>query len=49
MLSKHIGIFITGGIAAYKVPNLIRMLIKAGHEVQVAMTPAAGAFVTAQT
>lgn len=49
MLHKHIGIFITGGIAAYKVPNLIRMLIKAGHEVQVAMTPAAGAFVTPQT
>ncbi|WP_125706980.1 bifunctional phosphopantothenoylcysteine decarboxylase/phosphopantothenate--cysteine ligase CoaBC [Lacticaseibacillus porcinae] len=49
MLHKHIGVFVTGGIAAYKVPNLIRMLIKAGHEVQVAMTPAAGAFVTSQT
>ena len=49
MSHKHIGIFVTGGIAAYKVPNLIRMLIKAGYEVQVAMTPAAAAFVTPQT
>lgn len=49
MTHKHIGIFVTGGIAAYKVPNLIRMLIREGHDVQVAMTPAAKAFVTAET
>ena len=37
---------VSGGIAAYKTPDLVRKLIKAGMEVQVVMTPAASAFVT---
>lgn len=36
---------ITGGIAAYKAPELVRQLIKAGHEVQVVMTHGAQQFV----
>lgn len=35
-----------GGIAAYKAPELVRAFIAAGHEVRVATTPAAKAFVT---
>lgn len=49
MTSQHIGIFITGGIAAYKTPQLIRELLRAGAEVRVAMTPSASAFVTEET
>ena len=37
---------VTGGIAAYKAPLLVRALVKAGAEVQVVMTPAAHEFVT---
>jgi phosphopantothenoylcysteine decarboxylase/phosphopantothenate--cysteine ligase len=37
---------ITGGIAAYKTPALVRALVKAGAEVQVVMTPAAHDFVS---
>jgi phosphopantothenoylcysteine decarboxylase/phosphopantothenate--cysteine ligase len=40
---------VTGGIAAYKIPLLIRLFKKSGAEVQVIMTPAAGRFVTAET
>ena len=32
---------ITGGIAAYKIPSLIRLLKKRGAEVKVVITPAA--------
>ena len=32
---------ITGGIAAYKAAELLRLLIKQGREVQVVMTEAA--------
>jgi phosphopantothenoylcysteine decarboxylase / phosphopantothenate---cysteine ligase len=46
---KKIVIGITGSIAAYKVPFLIRLLVKAGAEVQVIMTPAAVNFVTPLT
>lgn len=50
MLSgKNILIGITGGIAAYKIPSLIRLLKKAGAEVQVVMTPMAKEFVTPLT
>ncbi|MCA9711068.1 MAG: bifunctional 4'-phosphopantothenoylcysteine decarboxylase/phosphopantothenoylcysteine synthetase, partial [Myxococcales bacterium] len=38
---------VSGGIAAYKAPELVRALVKAGAEVQVVMTPAAAAFTTA--
>ena len=36
---KHIILGITGGIAAYKCATLTRLLIKAGAEVQIIMTP----------
>jgi phosphopantothenoylcysteine decarboxylase/phosphopantothenate--cysteine ligase len=46
---KKILIGITASIAAYKVPFLIRLLIKAGAEVKVVMTKAACDFVTPLT
>ncbi len=50
MLSgKNILIGITGGIAAYKIPSLIRLLKKAGAEVQVVVTPMAKEFITPLT
>ncbi len=50
MLSgKHILLGITGGIAAYKAAALCRLLVKAGAEVQVVMTPLAKQFITPLT
>ncbi|MDD3739497.1 MAG: bifunctional phosphopantothenoylcysteine decarboxylase/phosphopantothenate--cysteine ligase CoaBC [Lentimicrobiaceae bacterium] len=46
---KKILIGITGGIAAYKIPILIRLLVKAGAEVKVVVTPEAKSFVTPLT
>lgn len=46
---KKVIIGVTGGIAAYKIPNLVRLLVKSGVEVQVVMTPAAHEFVTPLT
>ncbi len=46
---KNILIGITGGIAAYKIPFLIRLLKKAGAEVRVVLTPYAKEFVTPLT
>lgn len=46
---KHIILGITGGIAAYKSAQLARLLIKAGAEVQVIMTPSAREFITPLT
>lgn len=40
---------VTGGIAAYKAAELVRLLDKAGATVTVAMTPSAQQFVTAMT
>ncbi|MGF1533509.1 MAG: bifunctional phosphopantothenoylcysteine decarboxylase/phosphopantothenate--cysteine ligase CoaBC [Bernardetiaceae bacterium] len=40
---------VTGGIAAYKTPFLVRMWVKAGHEVQVLMTESAHTFVSPLT
>lgn len=48
-MTLKIGVFVTGGIAAYKVPLVVRELIRQGHTVRVAMTKAAGEFVTPQT
>ncbi|MDD2767885.1 MAG: bifunctional phosphopantothenoylcysteine decarboxylase/phosphopantothenate--cysteine ligase CoaBC [Methylococcus sp.] len=42
---KHILLGVTGGIAAYKTAEIVRGLRRAGAEVRVAMTPAAGRFV----
>ena len=46
---KHIVVGISGGIAAYKIPELIRSLVKAGAEVKVTTTPNALQFVTELT
>lgn len=43
---KKIILAITGSIAAYKTPQLVRLLVKAGAEVQVVMTAAAADFVS---
>jgi phosphopantothenoylcysteine decarboxylase / phosphopantothenate---cysteine ligase len=43
---KKIILGVTGSIAAYKTPQLVRLLVKAGAEVKVLMTHAATDFVT---
>jgi len=45
VVSKKIILGVTGGIAAYKAPELVRRLIDHGAEVQVVMTAAACEFV----
>lgn len=47
--NKHIILGVTGGIAAYKSAELLRLLIKAGAQVQVVMTAAAKQFITPLT
>ena len=49
MQGKHILLGVTGGIAAYKAPDLVRRLRERGAEVQVVMSAAAREFVTATT
>ncbi len=49
LLGKRIILGITGGIAAYKSAELLRLLIKAGAQVQVVMTPGAQDFITPLT
>lgn len=49
MNGKHIVLGITGGIAAYKSVFLLRLLKKAGAEVQVILTPSAKEFITPVT
>ena len=46
---KKILLGISGGIAAYKTPLIVRELIKNGAEVRVVVTPAAKDFVTPLT
>ena len=46
---KHILLGVTGGIAAYKSAELVRLLRKQGAEVRVVMTAAATEFVTPLT
>lgn len=46
LAGKHILVGISGGIAAYKIPELIRLLKKAGADVQVVTTKNALEFVT---
>ena len=46
---KRILLGITGGIAAYKAAELVRLFVKAGADVQVVMTEAACRFVTPVT
>jgi len=47
--TKRILLGVTGGIAAYKSPDLVRRLKERGASVQVVMTAGAGHFVTAMT
>jgi phosphopantothenoylcysteine decarboxylase / phosphopantothenate---cysteine ligase len=49
LAGKKIIIGITGSIAAYKTPLIVRQLIKAGAEVKVIMTPASTDFVSKLT
>ena len=46
---KKVLLGVTGGIAAYKAPLIVRLLIKHGAEVKVVMTPSATDFVTPLT
>ncbi|MEO6232040.1 MAG: bifunctional phosphopantothenoylcysteine decarboxylase/phosphopantothenate--cysteine ligase CoaBC [Ferruginibacter sp.] len=46
---KKILLAITGSIAAYKIPILVRLLIKAGAAVKIVMTPSANEFVSPLT
>jgi phosphopantothenoylcysteine decarboxylase/phosphopantothenate--cysteine ligase len=46
---KKIILGVTSGIAAYKMPHLVRLLVKSGAEVRVVMTPGASDFVTPKT
>ena len=47
--NKQIILGVTGGIAAYKAAELCRLLIKAGADVRVVMTPSAAEFITSLT
>ena len=49
LTNKRILLGITGGIAAYKCAELVRLFIQAGSEVRVAMTEAAQEFITPLT
>ena len=49
LAQKNILIGVSGGIAAYKIPLLIRQLIKLGCKVKVVMTPSSKEFVTPLT
>ncbi len=44
--NKHVLLGVSGGIAAYKSPDLVRRLRERGHEVRVVMTRAARDFIT---
>ena len=44
-MKRKILLCVTGSIAAYKAAALVRLFVKAGDEVRVAMTPAACEFV----
>ena len=49
LTERRILVGVTGGIAAYKAPELVRELRRAGAEVQVVMSRSAAQFVTATT
>lgn len=48
-LNRKVLLGVSGGIAAYKAAHLTRLLVKAGCEVQVVMTPSAHDFITPLT
>jgi len=47
--NKRVLVGVTGGIAAYKSAELVRLLVKAGAQVKVVMTPSATQFITPLT
>lgn len=49
LAGKRILLGLTGGIAAYKAAELVRLFVKSGADVQVVMTQAACGFVTPAT
>ena len=49
IVSRKLVLGITGGIAAYKAAELVRLLVKAHYDVQVVMTSAACQFITPVT
>jgi phosphopantothenoylcysteine decarboxylase/phosphopantothenate--cysteine ligase len=49
LAEKHILVGITGGIAAYKIATLVRLLVKEGAEVRIVMTQTAKQFITPLT
>jgi phosphopantothenoylcysteine decarboxylase/phosphopantothenate--cysteine ligase len=46
LANKHVLLGVTGGIAAYKSPDLVRRLMEAGAEVRVVLTPSAARLVS---
>src|SRR3954464_1807168 len=46
---KRVLLGLTGGIAAYKSAQLVRMLVKGGYDVRVVMTESACRFITPVT
>jgi phosphopantothenoylcysteine decarboxylase/phosphopantothenate--cysteine ligase len=46
MQERRILVAVSGGIAAYKSPELVRTFVRAGHAVRCALTPEATRFVT---
>jgi phosphopantothenoylcysteine decarboxylase / phosphopantothenate---cysteine ligase len=49
LVEKNIVVGVSGGIAAYKTPDLVRRLREAGASVRVVMTPGAAAFISPLT
>jgi len=49
LTARRLLLLVSGGIAAYKAPDVVRRLRDAGAEVRVVMTPAATRFVTPLT
>ena len=49
LAQKNILVGVSGGIAAYKIPLLIRQLVKLKSNVKVVMTPSSKEFVTPLT
>jgi phosphopantothenoylcysteine synthetase/decarboxylase len=49
MTKKHVVLAVTGSIAAYKAPDIVRRLQEGGADVTVLMTPGAERFITPLT
>jgi len=49
LTSKRVCLIVTGGISAYKAPDLVRLLVQSGAEVQCVLTNSGAQFVTPLT